>query len=263
MDEKALKTLEAMMDIADTSGAAEQLVEAFEAFMLAFKTLKADNEEERRTQTLTLKNALRDVERAIASIKNGKTPIPGIDFPSKDQIKEMIVKMIPAPKDGYTPVLGIDYQIPSKEEILQAVMERMDPADVFAALFHAPDNVISAVNSGESQINMERVEGLEALRDEVRKKHWPPFYVGTAGLATGTSSGGIGVADEVVTAIQSGSNVTIDLGQLGHTYSTVLQVRRNGIPQVRAVSWTQSGSTVTVLGADASEYFEVQYTYAT
>lgn len=194
----------------------------------------------------------------------GKTPIAGIDYLSREQGIEIIKALIPPAR---LPQLGVDYVVPTTDEIVQACLQLMSgleyaPAGIFRALFDAPNNVINAINGGTSQIKAERIEGLEHLIDEVRKKNWPPFRVGTAGGPAAASTSGSNVADELVTAVQDDGDVTIDLAQLSHTYVVVLQVRRNGIPQVRGTSWTQTGGSVRVPGADASEFFELQYTYA-
>lgn len=84
-----------------------------------------------------------------------------------------------------------------------------------------------------------------------------------------TASGGSNIATEKVVAVQSGTDVTIDLTQLAHTASGVLVVARNGqmlIPNGNASldgsSWSQSGSTITVYNADRGDVYLVQYTYA-
>jgi hypothetical protein len=88
-------------------------------------------------------------------------------------------------------------------------------------------------------------------------------------VVASTAAGGSNILTEQVTAVQSGDHVTIDLTQLANTSTGVLLVTRNGqvlLPNGSAglpgSSWSQSGSTVTVYNADASEIFLVQYMYA-
>lgn len=90
------------------------------------------------------------------------------------------------------------------------------------------------------------------------------------GIKQINASGGSGanIATEVVTAVQSGTDVTIALSQLAHTYSSVLLTAKNGqilIPNGNAglpgSSWSQSGNVVTVYNADATESFQIQYSY--
>lgn len=78
---------------------------------------------------------------------------------------------------------------------------------------------------------------------------------------TGTGGGsGTNIDTQVVTAVQSGSDITLDLTTLPHTFIAIEVVFRNG--QAIAPSlWSRVGNTITVLDADASEVFMVQYTY--
>lgn len=85
--------------------------------------------------------------------------------------------------------------------------------------------------------------------------------------AGGTGANSENALTEIVTGLQSGDNVTIDLNQLSNVYSYLLFVTKNGqvlMPNGSAAfpgsSWSQSGSTVTVYNADASsDYFLIQY----
>lgn len=77
------------------------------------------------------------------------------------------------------------------------------------------------------------------------------------------SGGGAGtnVATQVVTAVQSGSNITLDLTTLSNVFVAIEVVFRNGQAITPTTSWSRTGNTITVLNADASEVFMVQYTY--
>lgn len=82
---------------------------------------------------------------------------------------------------------------------------------------------------------------------------------------SGGGGGGVNISVEKLVGTQSGSNVTLNLAGLAHTFTAVLFIIRQG--QVvtpgnnGGYGWTLSGSTVTVYGADASEDFLVEYTY--
>lgn len=85
--------------------------------------------------------------------------------------------------------------------------------------------------------------------------------------AGGTTSSGANVTTQyLLTAVQSGGNVTIDLSQLAHfaTFGTLLVVYRNNIPQTQGASYnfTATSSQVTIFNADASEIFNITYSYA-
>lgn len=209
MDEKSLATLEAMMRVADTTGATEGIVKAFEAFMQAFLTLKADNDEQMRTLALKVKNAIDLIHKLTPS--DGKTPIAGIDFPSRSQVATMIAEMIPAVSNGKTPILGEDYIVPSADDIAASMAEKyVNAAEIFKVIFALPDNVITAINSGESQISIDRIQGLQELFNEVRVKNWKPFYVGTGQMIESPSpitvGGAGGFAIEIPQGLVNNSN---------------------------------------------------------
>ncbi len=78
-------------------------------------------------------------------------------------------------------------------------------------------------------------------------------------------SGGAGsanVASELLIGTQSGSDVTLDLSGLSHPFVQIFGVYRNGQKVTPNVTWTRSGSTITVFNASASNAFLIDYTYA-
>lgn len=201
MSDKTLATIEALMRVADTQGAADEMVRAFEAFMQAFLLLKADNEEERKVQALKIKNSLAELVQTIAkaqtataaalAVKDGYTPVPGVDFPSQKQFGEIIRGMIPPPVPGKTPVLGVDFKVPTTDQVAELMANKyVTSSEIFKVIFNLPDNVIMAINGGESQIKPERIEGLAELMLNVKKKYWQPFWAGNGG---GPASSGTGV----------------------------------------------------------------------
>lgn len=79
---------------------------------------------------------------------------------------------------------------------------------------------------------------------------------------TGSGGGtGTNIATELVTPTQSGSDITLDLTTLSHTFVAIEVVFRNGQNITPGSSWSRSGNVITVFNADASEIFQVQYTY--
>lgn len=79
---------------------------------------------------------------------------------------------------------------------------------------------------------------------------------------TGSGGGtGTNIATELVTPVQSGSNITLDLTTLSHTFVAIEVVFRTGQATTPLADWSRTGNTITVLNADASEKFMVQYTY--
>lgn len=225
MDENALKTMQALMQVADTRTAAADMVEAFKAFAEVFLTLKADTEEQQRVLDIKVKNALQTLTDAIAranaiKVQDGKTPKAGVDYPTKEQFTTMITGLIPKVENGKTPVAGVDFFVPTAQEIVAQVQALMDSSAIFKAIFTAPDNVINAINEGESQIKPERIEGMQKLIDEVRKKHWPPFYAGAGGssrapIAWKTPTP---TPDGIITAFTVTGDVPVDVVADGATF---------------------------------------------
>lgn len=79
---------------------------------------------------------------------------------------------------------------------------------------------------------------------------------------TGSGGGpGTNIATELVTPVQSGSDITLDLTTLSHTFVAIEVVFRNGQNITPVTSWSRTGNTIMVFNADASEIFQVQYTY--
>lgn len=78
---------------------------------------------------------------------------------------------------------------------------------------------------------------------------------------TGSGGSGANVASEVLTPTASGSNITLDLTGLAHTFIAVEIVFKNGQALQPTVQWSLSASTVTVLNSDVTDIFEVQYTF--
>jgi len=80
----------------------------------------------------------------------------------------------------------------------------------------------------------------------------------------GSTSSGFAVTSQYqLTAVQSGSDVTIDLSQLTYfsTYEEIITVFRNNIPQTQTLNFTIAGPTLLIYNADASEVFNVTYSY--
>lgn len=82
--------------------------------------------------------------------------------------------------------------------------------------------------------------------------------VNVAGTGGGT---GTNIATDIVTGVQSGSNVTLDLTTLSHTFVAIEVVFASGQALTPATDWTRSGNTITVIGANSAQVFQVQYTY--
>lgn len=84
---------------------------------------------------------------------------------------------------------------------------------------------------------------------------------GIAGMSATGGATGTNIATEVVIAVTSGSNVTIDLTTLSHTFVVIEMVFRNGQNLTPTTDWTRSSNTITVTDAVSSDVYQVQYTY--
>lgn len=85
---------------------------------------------------------------------------------------------------------------------------------------------------------------------------------------TSTATGGANIDSQTVNTVQSGTNVTVDLTQLPHVFTAILEAFRNGQatqPNGNAglpgSSWSRSGNTLTVYNADVSDVIMIQYTF--
>lgn len=85
------------------------------------------------------------------------------------------------------------------------------------------------------------------------------------GAGTTTTSGLNVTTQYLLDATQDGDNVNIDLSQLTNfaTFDEIIALYRNNVPQTEGASYnfTVAGSIVTIFGADASEIFNITYSY--
>lgn len=81
--------------------------------------------------------------------------------------------------------------------------------------------------------------------------------------ASGGGSGTNVTTQYQLTAVQAGSDITIDLTQLTNwaTFSDLIAVYRNNIMQTEGIDFTFASPTVTIANADAAEIFNVTYAY--
>lgn len=84
---------------------------------------------------------------------------------------------------------------------------------------------------------------------------------GGVATVTGSGSAGSNIATEVLAGTQAGADVTLDLTGLAHTFVAVEVVFRNGQALKPTTDWSLSGSTITIVNADVTDTYMVQYTY--
>lgn len=81
------------------------------------------------------------------------------------------------------------------------------------------------------------------------------------GLLTLTfSASSTNIAMQQVTAVASGSNITIDLTQLSHTFKSIVMVTNQG-QVLDTVRWSVLSTVMTVTNVFDSDSYQIQYTY--
>lgn len=187
----------------------------------------------------------------------GHTPQKGIDYFTKEDVREVVsavLKRIPKPKNGKD---GKDAVL-DMEALIEAVKtsKKLGVGDI--------EGLTQTMRSMWNQIGKKGY--LHGGGDTIRAGSGVTITRNLDGTTTiSATSGGANVATEAVTAVQSGSNVTIDLTQLSQTYTSVLLVTRNGMVLTLGdtnLGYTQAGDILTIYNADESEPFLIQYTYS-
>jgi hypothetical protein len=205
--------------------------------------------------------------------EDGYTPIKGVDYfdgaPGKDAemidmdfLVETVLSQIPKPENGKDAV--IDYN-----EVAELVIEKL---------------------KADSKLSMNDIKGfreeMASYRNQLAgkiygKDTWArgsgttvsagsnvtlvPQSDGTVQInASGGGSGTNVTTQYQLTAVQAGSDVTIDLAQLTNfaTFSDLIAIYRNNIMQTEGIDFTVAGPIVTINSADASEIFNATYAYA-
>jgi hypothetical protein len=173
-----------------------------------------------------------------------------------DAIVSEVVRRIPKPKDGKNGVT------PTKDEIVNAIKglswkdipglenEVASYRNQLAGKVYGKDTWArgagTTVSAGSNITLVPQADGTVQIN------------------ASGGGSGTNVTTQYQLTAVQAGSNVTIDLTQLTNwaTFTDLIAVYRNNIMQTEGIDFTVAGSTVTVLNADASEIFNITYAYS-
>jgi hypothetical protein len=110
-----------------------------------------------------------------------------------------------------------------------------------------------------------------AFNPRMEIKHPAELVINTDGTIQGSIFGGVAPtagaglnlisATQMLTGVQSGNNITLDLGLLSHSPYSILFITMDGqtLDQTR---WTQSGLTITVTSAYFGSSYQVFYTYS-
>lgn len=226
------------------------------------------------------------VEAIMKQIRQPKDGKPGLRGLKGDTV---IGPRGPQGLPGRTPAAGVDFYTDAekwafidrvKEEIMPTLMKEMK--EQLAAAVEAMPKVIE--RRSLPQISLigraggARVRYLLAgspLGEDIQTVDFGSGLTAARGgegylivTATGGGGGGVNLATEVVTAVTSGNNVTINLTQLSHSFAAVQLVFRSGgnvppgsAPADGSSAYTISGNTLTIYNAGSGDGYLVTYTY--
>lgn len=218
--------------------------------------------------------------------EDGYTPKKGIDYNDG--------------KDGYTPKKGVDYfdgndgdtpEVDYEAIIARVLTEIRQPEDGKDAILDIEvltNEVIENIRKGK-KLKKEDIDGYMAEMASYRgqlagkiygKDTWArgsgttvsaganvtlvPQADGTVQINASGGGSGTNVATQYsLTAVQAGSDVTIDISQLTNfaTFDSLIAVYRNNTMQTETLNFTFANPTITILNADAGEVFNCTYAY--
>lgn len=183
--------------------------------------------------------------------RDGLTPVKGTDYFTKaemEEIADLAAGLVLPGMDGMTPEIN---ELALFERFLKKLKEdkALKPEDI--------EGLTSEVSSYRNQLSGASHGGLAGK--QYGKNTW------ARGGGGGSTTSGLTVTTQyLLTAVQAGLNVTINLTQLTNfaTFSQIITLYRNNIPQTEGVNFTFASPTVTVTDADAGEVFSITYSYA-
>lgn len=194
--------------------------------------------------------------------KQVQIPKPRKEF-FNDQLKERFKV-----RDGYTPQKGVDYFTDAeKMALVKEILEKVELPEIelpevtpdFAA------KIVKALRAlpEKDRLEVQDIRNAKSFLFGGKKYQFSELMHGGGG----TTSGGAAVTTQyLLTAVQAGSDVTIDLTQLLNyaTFDSIITLFRNNVPQTEGASYnfTFANPIITVFGADAGEIFNLTYSYA-
>lgn len=244
-----------------------QLMPAIDAFTQGVSELKTEAER--------IKN--------LPKGEKGDKPKLGIDYWTK-QDKDEIVREILAkatPKKGIHYNDGESAEMPDITILSDMVSQILSVKEDEKAIKseQGPTDEAMKIMMVEQLKNLEVKDfpALERALASYRSQLARPFEGGKqagkiygkdtwarGGGSGSTSSGKTVTTQYLLTAVQAGDDVTIDLTQLTNwaTFDQLITVTRNNIPQTQTLNFTLSGSTLTILNAVADDVFNATYSYS-
>lgn len=262
------------------------------------KTLLEDIKKMHADFVLGLKQLEKIVEQ-INLIKQGPPGEPGagIDF---GQMRDVVLKAMPLPEITTHHIAAIATIVAAHVKIPEPLAPQILPEHIATIV----DEVVKKIpkipgkrgkagrpgttSTAEQVLNLlkekklrpEHVEGLEQTLSAIKNANsgfrggGDTVVAGTGVTITNTVNGnkqisvassGSSTAQEKLTPTQSGSNVTLNLSLLTHTFVAILGVYKNGqlLDQNDAqFGWSRATNTITVLNGFDTDVYYVQYTYA-
>lgn len=185
--------------------------------------------------------------------KDGNNGTNGKDgeMPDLSVIAELVIAMLPKSKE---------LKLPTKKEILEALKDELKENFTTKAEMRVFNSQLAGKVYGKDTW----ARGAGTTVSAGANITLTPLPDGTVQInASGGGSGTNVTTQYSLTAVQAGSDVTIDLSQLTNfaTYAGLVQVQRNNIPQTETINFTQTPTEVTILEADAGEVFNIVYAY--
>lgn len=172
-----------------------------------------------------------------------------VDF---DEVVQTVVAMLPR------------QEMFSKEQVVAALIpfipEAVKGADAVIDKDQLISELIEKIKKDKS-IDISDVRNAQTFMFNKKKYNIHELMRGAGG---GSTSGGLTVTTQyLLTALASGADVTIDLTQLANwaTFNQAIAIYRNNVPQTETVNFSISSNLLTIFNADASEVFNVTYSY--
>ena len=232
-----------------------QFLEKVDEFVSSTKVLQAEGE---RIKSLPKGDKGDRGERGPQGLpgKDGRDGLPGRDgdMPDITMIADLVAKQLPQPKDGKD--AAVDY-----EKILKELKKlSIDDFPAINAAMASYRNQLAGKVYGKDTWAR---GGGDTVTAGVNVTITTDANGNKVINASGGTSGANVTTQYQLTAVQAGSDVTIDLTQLTNwaTFVSLIAVYRNNIPQTETINFTVVGSTLTIFGADASEIFNATYAY--
>lgn len=195
------------------------------------------------------------------------------DTPSEEELRALILSLIPEPipgekgdsiigpagpigKRGLPGRDGIGIQgipgTPGKDG-KDAEITEIDRDELL-------DELVDKIKKGKL-LDISNIKNASSfMKDGIRYKIEELMHGG----GSSTTSGLNVTTQYLLTAVHSGSDVTIAFSQLTNfaTFSAIIALYRNNVPQTLGIDFSATASSATIFNADASEIFNLTYSFS-